>query len=321
MSAPLRPMTLGEILDRTFQIYRARFMRFAVISALPSGIIMVVYLANFLWWKLSAPFSPLRFLGIGISTLAYVLITYHVSFFAHLCAWPNLVRTTVDLIGGDGEMRQTRQLSPLRLFGITSSIWSVVLLVPELIAILLWIGVTALASEALNFSSDTMDAIIMPITVVFTIAAWSASLWLSSIYMIGVPAYVMESLPIRKSLKRGRALSVGARWKVVLTRFALGLAGYITSVLIVRFIIFCAMMLLFRGAYWLNLQMYLVQVLGIILGALAAALLGPIYPIALTLLYYDQRIRREGLDIEWSMRAAGMELPQAVTAPAGGETA
>jgi Na+/melibiose symporter-like transporter len=35
MSASLRPMTLGEILDRTFQIYRSRFRFFLAIGALP----------------------------------------------------------------------------------------------------------------------------------------------------------------------------------------------------------------------------------------------------------------------------------------------
>jgi hypothetical protein len=37
-----------------------------------------------------------------------------------------------------------------------------------------------------------------------------------------------------------------------------------------------------------------------------ASLIGPIYPIALTLFYYDQRIRREGFDIEQMMAAAGL---------------
>jgi hypothetical protein len=35
----------------------------------------------------------------------------------------------------------------------------------------------------------------------------------------------------------------------------------------------------------------------------------PIYGIALTLFYFDQRIRREGFDIEWMMHQAGMLVP------------
>jgi hypothetical protein len=43
-------------------------------------------------------------------------------------------------------------------------------------------------------------------------------------------------------------------------------------------------------------------------------LIGPIYPIALTLFYYDQRMRREGYDIERLMDAAGLQAP--LTPPA-----
>jgi hypothetical protein len=37
--------------------------------------------------------------------------------------------------------------------------------------------------------------------------------------------------------------------------------------------------------------------------------LGPLFPIAITLFYYDQRIRHEGFDIEMMMNAAGMNAP------------
>jgi predicted membrane metal-binding protein len=37
------------------------------------------------------------------------------------------------------------------------------------------------------------------------------------------------------------------------------------------------------------------------------ALISPVYPIALTLFYYDQRIRLEGYDIECMMQAAGLD--------------
>ena len=36
------------------------------------------------------------------------------------------------------------------------------------------------------------------------------------------------------------------------------------------------------------------------------ALTKPIYGIALTVFYFDQRIRKEGFDIEWMMQQAGM---------------
>jgi hypothetical protein len=44
--------------------------------------------------------------------------------------------------------------------------------------------------------------------------------------------------------------------------------------------------------------------------------LGPIWATGITLFYYDQRIRKEGFDIEWMMQAAGLTVPAPVAEPA-----
>jgi hypothetical protein len=43
--------------------------------------------------------------------------------------------------------------------------------------------------------------------------------------------------------------------------------------------------------------------------------IGPMYATGLTLFYYDQRIRKEGYDIEWMMQAAGLTAPTADDVP------
>src|SRR3954467_15137623 len=40
----LRPMTLGEVLDRTFKLYKSNFLLFAGITALPAVVLLVVQL-------------------------------------------------------------------------------------------------------------------------------------------------------------------------------------------------------------------------------------------------------------------------------------
>ena len=42
MNEPLRPLNLGEILDRTAEFYRARFLVFFGIAALPSGMVLTI---------------------------------------------------------------------------------------------------------------------------------------------------------------------------------------------------------------------------------------------------------------------------------------
>ena len=60
-----------------------------------------------------------------------------------------------------------------------------------------------------------------------------------------------------------------------------------------------------------------VEAIRIGLNAVISTLLAPIYPIAITLFYYDQRIRREGYDIERMMDEAGMIAPATPPAEAG----
>ena len=55
-------------------------------------------------------------------------------------------------------------------------------------------------------------------------------------------------------------------------------------------------------------------------GFVENALIGPIYSIGLTLFYYDQRIRKEGYDIEWMMQAAGLLPQQSASEPGGSPT-
>src|ERR1035437_8171286 len=46
MESSLRPMTLGEILDRTAQLYRSNFLLFAGIYAVYAGVVLVMSLAQ-----------------------------------------------------------------------------------------------------------------------------------------------------------------------------------------------------------------------------------------------------------------------------------
>jgi len=46
MESNLRPLTLGEILDRTIQLYRTNFLIFAGIYAVYAGVVMVLNLAQ-----------------------------------------------------------------------------------------------------------------------------------------------------------------------------------------------------------------------------------------------------------------------------------
>ena len=52
------------------------------------------------------------------------------------------------------------------------------------------------------------------------------------------------------------------------------------------------------------------------MGFFTNTFLGPIWATGITLFYYDQRVRKEGYDIEWMMQAAGLTPPPPAELPA-----
>jgi hypothetical protein len=50
----LRPLSLGELLDRTFFLYRRHFLLFAGIAAIPYSLFLIVNLSNTLAARLAA---------------------------------------------------------------------------------------------------------------------------------------------------------------------------------------------------------------------------------------------------------------------------
>jgi hypothetical protein len=141
------------------------------------------------------------------------------------------------------------------------------------------------------------------------------------------PAAVVEDLAPMRAIKRAVALSSGTRGRIVVL-FLLGAAiSWILALSV--FLPLSIALALIPGAGTPQHS----ELLGRILifswygfSFAMQAVVRPVYGIALTLFYFDQRIRNEGFDIEWMMRAAGLEAHAegpalAPPANAGGETA
>ena len=59
------------------------------------------------------------------------------------------------------------------------------------------------------------------------------------------------------------------------------------------------------------------QSLSQVIAFFTTSFLGPIWATGITLFYYDQRIRKEGYDIEWMMQQAGLTQHPSATLPFG----
>ena len=119
-------------------------------------------------------------------------------------------------------------------------------------------------------------------------------------YALAIACCVIEDLKVRKSIRRSAALSKGSRFRVflILVVFTLlaivlgavlgGLAGGL-GVLIPN----------------LTVRLVLLYLSGFIVGLLT----GPLASIALALVYYDERVRKEAFDLQLMMSNLAQEAP------------
>jgi hypothetical protein len=138
-------------------------------------------------------------------------------------------------------------------------------------------------------------------------------IWLFVLYALAAPALVLESAPIGRAFGRSRALVRGSWWRVCgILLLATLLGAIVAGVIQLPFSLFS------------GISAFLAHGAGPSLGSLVASAVGEtiagtvVYPFAASvhvLLYLDQRMRREGFDIELA-RAAGAPAP-APASPAG----
>jgi hypothetical protein len=318
METNLRPLTLGEILDRTAQLYRTNFVLFAGIYAVTNGIVLVLFLLfegispayrSMMTGQKYQPGVGAAFILLGIAGLLGLLL-YGVSTAAitRAVAWLNL-----------GKPATIRAAYSSILPRLGRYLWLMTL------ASLIILGIALLAGIALSL---VMVAVIAAIAIVFAGSAAAAGTagfvvgflfyvvvlalvaFIAARYALGIPACVVEDLKARKALRRSAELSQGSRGRIFLLFLLVGIVQ-IGLVALTQ-----SPFYLYKFRHHLQIPLGL-GILSQIINVATNTLVGPILSAGLTLFYFDQRVRKEGYDIEWMMQAAGLA---AESAPAAAET-
>jgi hypothetical protein len=320
MTATLRPMSLGEILDRTIQIYRSRFSLFAALASIPALAMMALQFVNLLWWKLTpASYGPRIFFGLTPEGLVYMVAFYQIALLLHILAWPAFAYLTSRLYLGEQPTLSSAFFWCVARWRswlwMTIASWGAVLVLPEAVFSGIFIGTAYILFELLK-----LDSVIPnewgPPALMFTVEfGWVAFLWLSAALSLAIPAWTLEGLTTGKSLRRGWTLSKGGRWHVFFARFMPAFIGWLLNLALSWTLLLSVFWIMRTFRIWWYFGPSIYAGVGYFSGAAASTLVGPLFPIALTLIYYDQRIRREGYDIERMMEAAGLDAP--ITPPGG----
>jgi len=308
METNLRPLSLAEILDRTAQLYRTNFVLFAGIAAVYAGVLLVLNLlqigvAELLRERHMAQQATLVPVYALVLTLPLIVIFSGAAMAANnrAVAWVNMGEPAT--IRGAYRSILPRLGSYLWLMTIASFICylPLALIFGALFLTLIVFSKGAFAHPGAGadpYAGMLVGLIALGIFFI-CIPATIYAVVMALRYSLAVPACVVETLKARPALRRSIELSKGSRGRI----FVMGLLIAVIQIGLVLFtqIVFIVMAFKHQGQLpaWAQAAQQVV-------GFFTNTFIGPMYATGLTLFYYDQRIRKEGFDIQWMMRAAGM---------------
>jgi hypothetical protein len=317
MDEPLHPSSLSEILDRTAQIYRSRFLVFFGIAVLPTAILLVFAGVAALLILRVAPSS-------GSSSPVAAVFAVLAGAIIFLIALPILLAATALANAAMSHAAARAYLGqPINIRGSYRAVWQrgwrfIGLFIFQVVVV--WVAPFAAWSILLLFSA-ALGAIaqstglsgggLFILSALLVIGALiTYGFWMAIRVSLAFPAAVVEQSSAWDALRRSALLTHGTRGRILLL-FLLGVAlNWILSMAILLPLMF--LMAFLPGANSpQHAQTSAMLLMVIVYGSAFAvqALTRPVYGISLILFYYDQRIRQEAFDIEWMMLKAGLVVP------------
>ena len=260
MTTSLRLMSLGELLDRSFFLYRKHFALFVGIIALPHLVLLAFQLIGVAINR----GTTAAFTATGLVWLFATLVLYLGASAASQGA--TVVAVSKVHLGTDTSISEA-------FAGIKGRI-----LYLALIMIGVGIGV------GIGFVLLIVPGIIL------------ALMW-----ALTIPVAVLEDKGLRDATARSAELTKGNRGRIFMVYFLFIVLMYIV-ILLWEVPIFAAIGIFARsGQRPLTVLPVWTQVALPVCTFLSQCLVGPLLTIALSLVYYDQRVRKEAFDLQLMM--------------------
>ncbi|MET9394717.1 glycerophosphoryl diester phosphodiesterase membrane domain-containing protein [Streptomyces sp. NPDC006624] len=309
---PLRPLGVGEILDgavSTMRTYWRTVLGIALTVAVLTEIIVVLFqglvLDDSSTEALNDPSATLSELSRAMSdALLNSTVIFVISLVGTVIATALLTTVTSRAVLGKpvtiGEAwRDARPQIP-RLFGL---ICLLLLITAGLVTVGTLPGI--LVGVAVNGGAG------VALTVLGVIGAGIVALWLMVRFSLASPALMLEKQGIKKAMSRSAKLVQGTWWRIFgIQLLATIIANVVASIIVIPFTFLAAALSgdgltgwLDSGVGSLGWTFLIVSGIGSVIGSMITF---PITAGVTVLLYIDQRIRREALDLELA-RVAGVQ--------------
>jgi len=294
----LRPLGVGDVLDRTFTVYRSKPLVFIGLSAIWYLLLVLVFvvLAVAIFAGALAAFarqattpSPEQIAGAAVGIIGFVLVAIVVAIIATSAQSASLVHAASrrylakDVAIGESFRAGLSASGRLFIAGVLVflaivGVWAVLLIV------------AAITNQGLAFFLAILAAIV-------------ATAYLGCSWLVAPVIVVVEKMGPVAALGRAWGLSGGNRWRIFFIQVLLLILNLVLSVLIGA---------LFGGLVAAGAQGGTPGQLGVtsivqsVVNFASTIIWAPVEWIAFTVLYYDLRVRKEAFDLQLAAEA----LPQ-----------
>ncbi|MCD2187559.1 hypothetical protein [Actinomycetospora soli] len=304
---PLRPLALGEVLDGAFQYIRAHprvVLGVSAVVAVITTLIQAPFQATY-GQSLEPFLVPSGGAQPDLGALAGIL--GGASALLGVSAVVGLLANTVltgllvvvlsrSVLGAPVDARECWNAARPRL--------------PGLLGVVVLVALVTLLALAVCLAPAGIAALVGATGLAVGLAALGllvggvAAVVVSVLLSLAAPAYVLEGIGVTAALSRSRALVTGRFWPVLgILLLATIIVSIVAGLVGVPFGLVATGVASATGTSPYSLLPLLVSSIGTVIGA---ALTSPFQAGVTGLLYIDQRMRREGFDIELQRAAHGL---------------
>jgi hypothetical protein len=315
-TAELRPLSLGELLDRTFTLYRANFWVFVGIMALPAALGIP---ATFLLLQVNSalgitpgsptPLNP----AVVFALLGWYVLIFAVGSVVYSLVYAIIAAAMTQAVSEAylgrhptiGAAYKSVRGKVWRLFGVALNVLIRLIGISILVTMVVG-GVGMLVIGAMTLATRSVAAGASPAVIgifvgLMALALYAviiaAMVYLALRYAVSVQALVLENLGVLASIRRSVQLTRGRRGQVFVAMLLAFIISMVGSMVFYMPFYIPTMIMISRNHVvpsWLSL-------LSSMAAAIGSSVTGPIFMIVLVLCYYDTRVRKEAFDLQFMM--------------------
>jgi hypothetical protein len=306
----LRPLTIGELLDRSFTLYRQHFVMFVTIMAVPSLAMLGMLAAMTGLQVLAAPRPGVapdpRDLLVMLIPLVVLMVAFVAAYWmAYIFAVGATTKGVSDLYLGSVPTALSCYRGTWTHFGRLVLLTLLVFL-RMMGLMLLCAGVPGVIAAIVAVAVPPLGAFLMVLGI---FGGSLAAMVLALRYALCAPALMMEGLGANAAIRRSIELTRGFLGRVFLLAACAVIVTY-SGLLIFQMPFLVGAALVGPEStlgFWLN-------ILSSVMGTVGSAITSPLMLIGFAVLYFDARIRKEAFDLQLMTEA--LQPPSRLAAPA-----